>query len=237
MKNLKIILFLILFSQILLAQEKTVIGVVSDISGPLPFVNVIVKGTHIGTVTDFEGKYTIKATANDTLAFSYIETKTKTIRADKNEINVIIEYIDHSNDCIRRQYNFQIIHKKVPIYSMPVLRNYNNKIIFKRDLRTYKRNLRIAERNLKNKDNPKFNFKKSKNNGWLTIFQKDDCDYKKDESFQEKYKVIYSLPKDLSKEYVEAYNKLVFKHLNKKFKQVWQSEIRKDVFGLDGLIK
>ncbi len=54
------------------AQEKTVTGVVSDETGPLPGANVIVKGTNRGTQTDVDGKYSIKAKTGEVLVFSFI---------------------------------------------------------------------------------------------------------------------------------------------------------------------
>ncbi|UFH47785.1 TonB-dependent receptor [Flavobacterium galactosidilyticum] len=54
------------------AQEKTVSGVVSDQTGPIPGVNVVVKGTSNGVQTDFDGKYAIKAKTGDVLVFSFI---------------------------------------------------------------------------------------------------------------------------------------------------------------------
>ncbi len=52
----------------------TVTGQVVDMesSEPLPGVNVLVKGTNNGTITDIEGRYSISADGSDTLAFSYI---------------------------------------------------------------------------------------------------------------------------------------------------------------------
>lgn len=56
------------------AQEKTVTGTVTSVSDgfPLPGVNVIVKGTSRGVQTDFDGNYSIKASSNETLVFSFI---------------------------------------------------------------------------------------------------------------------------------------------------------------------
>ena len=62
--------------QITFAQEKTVSGVVSDETGTLPGVSVIIKGTSAGTQTDFNGKYAIKAKQGDVLSFSYMGYKT-----------------------------------------------------------------------------------------------------------------------------------------------------------------
>jgi TonB-linked SusC/RagA family outer membrane protein len=67
-------LLLVLVVQIAFAQEtKTVTGTVVDEQGlPLPGVNVLIKGTSTGTQTDFGGSYTINATPQDVLVFSYV---------------------------------------------------------------------------------------------------------------------------------------------------------------------
>lgn len=80
-KNIISNLFLIsilLFGGSLLAQ--TVTGNVSDSNGVLPGVNVIVKGTSIGTATDFDGNYTIEnVESNAILIFSYLGYVTKEV--------------------------------------------------------------------------------------------------------------------------------------------------------------
>ena len=53
------------------AQEKTITGVVSDQAGPLPGASVQVQGTTRGTQTDFDGKYSIKASVGETLLITY----------------------------------------------------------------------------------------------------------------------------------------------------------------------
>lgn len=68
-------LCLALSMQFAFAQEKTVTGVVSDESGPLPGANIIVRGTKNGTQTDVDGKYALKAKAGDVLVFSFIGMK------------------------------------------------------------------------------------------------------------------------------------------------------------------
>ena len=58
------------------AEAQTVSGTVSDETGPLPGANVLVKGTTIGTQTDFDGNYTLLDVGSDvTLVFSYIGYK------------------------------------------------------------------------------------------------------------------------------------------------------------------
>jgi TonB-linked SusC/RagA family outer membrane protein len=78
--------------QISFAQEKTVSGTVSDSSGSLPGVSVLVKGTKTGTETDFNGKYTIKAKTGDILVFSYLGYKTSEKTVGSNIIiNVTLQ--------------------------------------------------------------------------------------------------------------------------------------------------
>ncbi len=53
--------------------QKTISGIVSDESGSSPGVSIIEKGTSNGTVTDFDGAYTISvANENATIVFSYL---------------------------------------------------------------------------------------------------------------------------------------------------------------------
>ena len=53
-------------------SNATISGTVRDASGPLPGVNVIIKGTSNGTQTDFDGNYTITASTGDILVYSYV---------------------------------------------------------------------------------------------------------------------------------------------------------------------
>ena len=74
-----------------LAQVKTISGTVSDDSGALLGVSIIIKGTSTGTETDFNGKYSIKAKTGDVLSFSYVGyiTIERTVGVS-NAINVIL---------------------------------------------------------------------------------------------------------------------------------------------------
>ncbi|WP_336069610.1 mucoidy inhibitor MuiA family protein [Mesoflavibacter sp. CH_XMU1404-2] len=67
---------------------KTVSGVVSDENGlPLPSATVLIKGTSIGTTTDFDGKYTIQVEKGQELIFSYVGYETKNIAIHSTTIN------------------------------------------------------------------------------------------------------------------------------------------------------
>lgn len=73
MKRVLLLLFALAASVGLsLAQERTVTGVVTDAATgePLPLVNIQIKGTQHGTVTDNEGRYTLRVPGPDaTLVF------------------------------------------------------------------------------------------------------------------------------------------------------------------------
>ena len=84
-----LVLLLVLVAQITFAQDRVVSGVVSDNAGmPLPGVSVLVKGTQSGIQTDFDGKYSIKATSSQVLIFSFIGMKTQQVTASSAKINV-----------------------------------------------------------------------------------------------------------------------------------------------------
>lgn len=69
-----VLTFLMFFCAIVsaTAQQKTITGTVSDSSGELPGVSILIKGTIKGTETDIDGKFTIKAKAGDILQFMYL---------------------------------------------------------------------------------------------------------------------------------------------------------------------
>ena len=74
------------------AQTITVKGTVTGEGVPLPGVSVLVRGTNKGAVTDFDGKYEIKAKANDVLVFSYIGFSNQAANVGgKTTINVTLK--------------------------------------------------------------------------------------------------------------------------------------------------
>ena len=84
-----LVLLVVLMAQLTFAQERSVSGVVSDNAGlPLPGVSVLVKGTKTGTQTDFDGKYSIKASSSQVLIFSYIGMKAQELIASSSTLNV-----------------------------------------------------------------------------------------------------------------------------------------------------
>ena len=87
-----LVLVVVLMAQFTFAQERAVSGTVSDNAGmPLPGVSVLVKGTKSGTQTDFDGKFSIKATSSQVLIFSYVGMKTQEIKATSTSVNVKLQ--------------------------------------------------------------------------------------------------------------------------------------------------
>lgn len=71
---------------------QTITGVVTEMGQPLPGVTVVVKGTTIGTQTDFDGFYTIKNVGSGKeLVYSYIGMKTETLPIYSTTMNVKME--------------------------------------------------------------------------------------------------------------------------------------------------
>ena len=91
MRKIILLVFVAIASLTVYAQEKTIFGIVTDETGPLPGVNIQIKGTTIGTETDFDGKYSIKANTSDILVFSFVGmvTQKKTV-GKSNIINVVL---------------------------------------------------------------------------------------------------------------------------------------------------
>ena len=101
--RLKIMILLLAFVQLLalesysngapLPQPKSVSGTVTSVSGePIPGVTVLIPGTTRGTITDFEGKYTLEIGNATQLNYSFVGLKTQTVEvAGRSVINVTME--------------------------------------------------------------------------------------------------------------------------------------------------
>jgi hypothetical protein len=75
MKKFVLLYFSFAFVLTAWAQERVITGKVTSVEdgSALPGVNVVVKGTTNGTVTDAEGKYSLSAPASGgSLVFSFI---------------------------------------------------------------------------------------------------------------------------------------------------------------------
>lgn len=102
-----ITLMLLLVTQLLCAQAKTITGKVTDNDGlPLPGANVIVKGSSIGTQTDFDGNYSISADIGQALTFSYVgfESLERKVGAS-NTINITLSQGSELEEVVITGYN------------------------------------------------------------------------------------------------------------------------------------
>ena len=88
MKYYFLICFLLL-GTLAFSQEQEIRGtVVDDQSQPLPGVSVAIKGTNQGTVTDFDGKYSIDASLGQTLVFTFVGFDAREVKIDQTTIDV-----------------------------------------------------------------------------------------------------------------------------------------------------
>jgi TonB-dependent starch-binding outer membrane protein SusC len=90
MKKTLGILFLLLWTTLLFAQEMKVTGTVTSSAdgSPIPGVTVVEKGTVNGTVSDINGQYTLNISKGKTIVFSLIGSKSVEMVADNSTINV-----------------------------------------------------------------------------------------------------------------------------------------------------
>ncbi|MGD9929651.1 MAG: SusC/RagA family TonB-linked outer membrane protein [Mangrovibacterium sp.] len=94
MKRLLLFLFCSFFGISLYAQEISVSGTVSskEDGQPLPGVSVVIQGTTTGTITNFDGLYTLKVPADATLEISYIGMKKQLVKVNgQTTLNVVLE--------------------------------------------------------------------------------------------------------------------------------------------------
>lgn len=210
MKNLLYLSFLF-FSVLSFGQGRTISGnVISAEDGlPLPGASVMIKNTTRGVQTDFDGNYSLVATPNDTLVFSFVGMKEQKIRVGASDI---------INVQMQEDRPFEIPR----CYPAP------------RPQSVYTKSFRVDK-------NPKKAFRENKENNTYIIFISEQISYsnfsENELKFQQEYNIMYASNSNFSVQYRKKHNKLTFKHLNKKYKKSWQTEIRKDAIGLDEFLK
>ena len=96
MKKYIFLLFLLCSYITAFAQQKStfsVSGVVyDDLDMPVPGANVYVKNSPgVGTITDIDGKFSLKAQKNDVIAISFLGYKQEEYLVTKQESNVVIK--------------------------------------------------------------------------------------------------------------------------------------------------
>jgi hypothetical protein len=133
--------FVLLVSLVGLAfsQETIITGKVTDAASgdPIPFVNVVIKGTSIGMTTDFDGKFKIKALAlvkSDSVVATYIGYKQRSKKFKKGITQVI--NIQLTEDVTNLQ---EVVIKSGENPAFPILRKVidNKNLNDKRKLSAY----------------------------------------------------------------------------------------------------
>ena len=91
-KNVLTLLFLFFVAGI--SAQITVTGRVTEAASgePVPGTSIVIKGTSSGTITDFNGNYSIQAESNDTLIFSFVGLATQEVPVNnRSSINVELQ--------------------------------------------------------------------------------------------------------------------------------------------------
>jgi len=91
MKKLKLPFFLAFLATLTTMAQEITGTVYDDQNIPLPGVSILLKGTTTGTITDFDGKYTIEADSGDILVFSYVGFNTQEKTVDGPLLNVTLQ--------------------------------------------------------------------------------------------------------------------------------------------------
>ncbi|MBN2806338.1 MAG: TonB-dependent receptor [Prolixibacteraceae bacterium] len=95
LKRFSLIILIMLYLSVSAYAQLTITGIVTDANdnSPLVGVTVVIKGSTIGTVTNLDGAYQIRANNNnDVLVFSYIGyTSTEVPIGNENVINVVLK--------------------------------------------------------------------------------------------------------------------------------------------------
>lgn len=99
MKNLVFFLCFMLSFGGVIAQGKTITGTVTTaIDGlPLPGASVIIKGSSVGSHTDFDGKYKLKTNVGDVIEVSYVGMQTQQQTIGSSLIYDVILIADQSS--------------------------------------------------------------------------------------------------------------------------------------------
>lgn len=100
-------------------NAKTVYGIVSDKTGPIPGANVYVRGTDRKTQTDFDGYYEIDVEKGETISISFTGYTNSEIRIDKNRnINVSLnEQAVHLEEVVVMGYD-KVVSKSMSVSSI-----------------------------------------------------------------------------------------------------------------------
>lgn len=94
LRRVMVVLSLSLFCLVAFAQHRSISGIIKDVSGePMIGVNVLVKGTTNGIITNLDGKYTLSGISNESvLVVSYIGYLTQNVViGNRSQMDVILK--------------------------------------------------------------------------------------------------------------------------------------------------
>ena len=106
----KLFLATLMLSTSLAFSQDSISGIVSDESNnPIPGATIVVQGSNVGVVTDFNGNYQINASAGDQLTFSSLGFGSQTITVgNQNQINVtLMSSVDILDEVVVSGYQTQ----------------------------------------------------------------------------------------------------------------------------------
>ena len=103
-----IALLTMLLSNSFIYSQDNISGQVTSDDGPLPGATVIVKGTNIGTTSDFDGNFNLKVTDGDVLVVSYVGFTTQEVAvAGQDQITVTLESNNELDEVVVTGYGSQ----------------------------------------------------------------------------------------------------------------------------------
>src|SRR5690348_9016906 len=75
------------------AQTQLIKGKIAEVTGsPVPGVNIILKGTSVGTTSDANGEFSLQASTSDVLVISFIGYQTQEVEVGtQTQINVVLQ--------------------------------------------------------------------------------------------------------------------------------------------------
>jgi outer membrane receptor protein involved in Fe transport len=95
-KSKYLYLLFLLITNFTIAQEVSISGTIKDAFGePMPGVNVLLKGTDVGTISDIDGKYTLQVSQKGdfNVEFSYVGFKTVVKAVTINNENLTVDAV------------------------------------------------------------------------------------------------------------------------------------------------
>tara|TARA_B100000809_G_scaffold219719_1_gene227064 strand:- start:2975 stop:3373 length:399 start_codon:yes stop_codon:yes gene_type:complete len=122
-----LLLVVILISSFAFGQHE-ILGVITDEFGPMPNVNIVLKNTKLGTSTDDNGLFVIKARPTDTLTISHIGYEPKDILVGQvKQINTQLKNYQVLDEVVINAYETIRCTKSIYCYPLSYITNKHEK--------------------------------------------------------------------------------------------------------------